>query len=249
MRLWKYWMAVIGLPWGMAAVAAAQVGQATDETPVDRVIKAAEEIRLDEERPLELQPRPKSNDSGIYLGGQLANLSGDARPEERLVNQVRTFADGPQVSSDVRIEAYRFGYRLPIASGQGVDAVLPVSVHSVLGIAVVDATYQKEAEGIMVEQGLLKGAPLMGLETEWPVSRRFSFAGDTSATVPLQSMPWIFSAQLLGRYQLAGQRDGGVRAFGGLGYQRISFQEQLDVVSDFRFDSGPLLILGIEARF
>ena len=102
---------------------------------------------------------------------------------------------------------------------------------------------------MMVDQGLLKGAPLMGLDIEWPISRRFSVAGETSATVPIQNMPWIFSAQLLGRYRLAGRGDGGVRAFGGLGYQRISFQEQADVVSDFRSDSGAMLIIGIEARF
>jgi hypothetical protein len=249
MRMLRYWLLGLCLPWAMAGWAAAQVVQGAEDTPVDRVIKAAQEIRLDEQRPLDLQPRPKSNDSVFYFGGQLANLTGDARPDQMLVNQVPAFADGPQVSSDVRVEAYRLGYRLPIASGQGVDAVLPVSVHSVMGIAVVDATYQRETEGMTVEQGLLKGAPLLGLDTEWPVSRRFSLAGESSATVPIQNMPWIFSAQLLGRYRLSGRGDDGMRAFGGLGYQRISFQEQADVVSDFRLDSGPLLIIGIEARF
>src|SRR5580765_4472778 len=81
MRMWRHWLVVLGLPWVMAGWAAAQVGQGEEDTPVDRVIKAAQEIRLDEQRPLELQPRPKSNDSGVYFGGQLANLTGDARPE------------------------------------------------------------------------------------------------------------------------------------------------------------------------
>jgi hypothetical protein len=215
----------------MAGWAAAQVAQSEEDTPVDRVIKAAEEIRLDEQRPLELQPRPKSNDSGFYFGGQLANLTGDARPEEMLVNQVPTFGASSSVTSDVRIDAYRLGYRLPIASGQAVDSAWPVSVHSVLGIAVVDATYQREAEGITVEQGLLKGAPLVGLDMELPVSRRFSFAGETSATVPIQNLPWIYSAELLGRYRL--RRGDMGAAFGGLGYQRISFRAG-GVVSDFR---------------
>src|SRR5206468_10777058 len=117
----------------------------------------------------------------------------------------------------------------------------------VLGIAVLDASYQREeAEGMMVEQGFLKGAPLMGMEMEWPLSRRFSVAAEMSATLPLQSMPWMFSAQLLGRYQLAGKRDGGVRGFAGLGYERISVQ---DLSNDIRSDSGAMLIIGIEARF
>jgi hypothetical protein len=196
-----------------------------------------------------LQPRPKSNDnSGFYFGGQLANLGADARPEELLVNHVPTFADGPQVSSDVRLEAYRLGYRMPIASGREAGAILPVSVQSLFGVAVVDASYQREgAERLMVEQGLLRGAPLVGLEFEWPISWRTSIASEVTATVPLETMPWIFSAQILGRYQLAGKREGGVRAFAGLGYERISVQDE--AVNSFRSDSGPMLIFGIEARF
>jgi len=232
----------------MAGAAAAQVEQ--EQTPVDRVIKAAMDMRLDDVKPLDLQPKPKSSDSGLYFGGQLSNLTGDARPDQMLVNQVPTFTDGPRIESDVRVESYRLGYRFPIASGQEANALLPVSIHSVLGIAVLDATYQREAsEGLFVEQGLLKGAPLMGFETEWQATPAFSVAGEMSATLPLSNMPWIFSAQVLGRYQLAGRRDAGIRAFAGLGYQRISFQEQTDVISDIRSDSGPMLLIGIEARF
>jgi hypothetical protein len=102
---------------------------------------------------------------------------------------------------------------------------------------------------MMVEEGLFKGAPLMGFETEWRATPVFSVAGEMNSTLPLQNMPWIFSAQVLGRYQLAGKRDGGVRAFGGVGYQRISLQDQGDVVTDFHSDSGPMLLIGIEARF
>jgi hypothetical protein len=232
----------------MAGVAAAQVPE--EQTPVDRVIKAAMEVRLDEVTPLDLQPRPKNSDSGFYFGGQLANLTGDARPDQLLANQVPTFAESSTVSSDVRIEAYRLGYRFPIASGQEANALFPVSIHSIVGVALVDAAFQREAQdGMLVEEGLFKGAPLMGFETEWRATPVFSIAGEMNSTLPLQNMPWIFSAQLLGRYQLAGKRDGGVRAFAGVGYQRISLQEQGDIISDIRTDSGPMLLIGIEARF
>jgi hypothetical protein len=127
---------------------------------------------------------------------------------------------------------------------------LPVSMHSVLGVAVVDARYELEGpERVQVEQGFFKGAPLMGLETDWPLTRAFSLGSEVSSTVPVSSMPWLFSGRVLGRYHLAGHRDGGLRAFSGVGYERIWFQDRSDVINDINSDSGPMLIFGIEARF
>ncbi|HEV8292604.1 MAG TPA: hypothetical protein VGP94_11805, partial [Tepidisphaeraceae bacterium] len=88
-----------------------------------------------------------------------------------------------------------------------------------------------------------------GIELEWPVARDFSLAGEMSSTVPLSSMPWIFSGRVLGRYHLSGRGDGGLRAFGGVGYERIWFQDRGDIVSDINSDSGAMLLIGIEARF
>src|SRR5215204_2934801 len=108
----------------MAGVVAAQVSESAVVVPsdeaearVERVIKAAQEIRFDEAPILELQPKTHSSNSGWYLGGHLVNLTGDAPPEEMLLNAVPTFAEGPRVESDVRLEAYRVGYRFPISSG------------------------------------------------------------------------------------------------------------------------------------
>jgi len=100
-----------------------------------------------------------------------------------------------------------------------------------------------------IARGYDPEAQLMGMEMDWPVSRDFSLAGEMSSTVPLSSMPWIFSGRILGRYHLAGRRDGGVRAFGGLGYERIWLEDRGNVIGNINSDSGPMLILGIEARF
>src|SRR5438045_2751354 len=188
----RYFILVLPTPLLMAAVAAAQTATANfgesdeAEARVERVIKAAQEIHLDQTPNLDLQPKSHSLDSGWYLGGQLASFNGDGRPEEMLLSKVPTFTDGPRIESDVRVESYRLGYRIPIASGQERDALLPVSIHSVLGVAVVDARYELEGpERVQVEQGIFKSAPLMGMEMEWPVSRAFSLAGEMSSTVPL----------------------------------------------------------------
>jgi len=81
------------------------------------------------------------------------------------------------------------GYRFPISSRLQREA-LPVSVHSVLGVAVVDARYELEGpERVQVEQGFFKGAPLMGLETDWPLTRDFSLGSEISSTVPIVRPP------------------------------------------------------------
>ena len=219
------------------------------EAQVERVIKAAQEIQLGDAPALDLQPKKHSTDSGWYLGGHLANLTGAASPEESLLNSVPTFADGPRIESDVRVQSYRLGYRIPIASGNERDALLPASIHSVLGLAFVDARYEAEGpDRLQSEQGIFKGAPLMGMEMDWPISHDMSFASEVSSTLPISDM-WIFSGRVVGRYHLAGPRNGGLRAFGGIGYERIWFQDRGDVISNINSDSGPMLILGIEARF
>jgi hypothetical protein len=250
MRLLLHSILMLLTPLLIAALAGAQTpsagGAAADEAEahVDRVLKAAE-IRLDEAPVLELKPK-QTPDAGWYFGGQLVDVAGDARPEDRLVSQLHTFADGPRVESDIRIDAYRLGYRYPISLGR--ESTLPLSLHSLMGLAIVDARYDFEGNhGVMVEQGFFKGAPLTGFEIEWRATRAFSLASELTSTVPLSNMPWIFSGRLLGRYQLTG--DGGVRAFGGLGYERVWFEDRSDVVSDINSDSGAMIIIGIEARF
>jgi len=244
-KLWHHFL-ILSAPLAMAAVAAAQVDET--DSRLERVIKAAE-MKIDEAPVLELEPKPKTGDSGLYLGGQLANVTGDARLEERLVGQVPMFADGPRVESDVKVDSYRLGYRFPITSARDADT-LPISVHSLMGLAVLDAKYQSEAvQGARVEEGLFKGAPLIGMEMEWHATRSFSLAGEMTSTVPLSDMPWIFSGRLLGRYKLGGRGQEGLRAFWGVGYERMSFQDQGGVISDIDSDTGPMLLLGIEARF
>jgi hypothetical protein len=257
--MFKHSVLVSLLPLLMASFLAAQAApldeaQAQDEAEaqVERVIKAAQEINLDDAPALDLAPKNKSTDSGWYLRGQLANLTGSGSPEEMLLSSVPTFADGPRIESDVRVESYRLGYRIPIASGREHDALLPASIHSVVGLAFVDARYEMEGPQLLTqEQGIFKGAPLVGMEMDWPISRDMSFASDVSSTVPLSQM-WIFSGRILARYHLAGRRGGGRRAVGGVGYERIWFEDRGDAngsLNRINSDSGPMLIFGVEARF
>jgi len=229
----------------VARWAAAQADE--PQTPVDRIIKAAQNLRLDELTSIDLQPRPSSGVNELYLGGQLVNLSGDARLEDRLIGRARTFTDGPRVESDLAVDQFRLGYRYQLQSGEERGG-LPVAIRSVVGLAVLDLKYQMGlAEVADSEQGYLKGAPLMGFEMEWRATRVFSIASEISSTLPLSNMPWIFTTQVLGRVQLAKKRDAGVRAFMGIGYERISLQG--DLITDINSDSGPRLLLGLEARF
>src|SRR5258705_11811171 len=86
---------VVLTPLSMATIASAQM-EATGlaqsdeaEAHVERVIKAAQEIHLDEKPNLDLQPKSHSPDGGWYLGGQLVNLTGgDGRPGGGVVNPV-----------------------------------------------------------------------------------------------------------------------------------------------------------------
>ena len=242
----------------MASFAAAQAPSILPAAPqsdeadaqVERVIKAAMELPIDETPALDLRPKTISPNSNLYLGGHLVNLTGESRPEDTLLGEIPTLAFGPRVESDVRIDSYRLGYRYPIKLGPQTAARWPVSIHSLAGVAVLDATYESESpQGLVMERGFFKGAPLMGGEVEWRATRTFSLAGELTSTLPLSSMPFVFSAQVLARYQLVGHPEAGVRAFTGVGYERIFVEDRDDVISNINSDSGPMLIIGIEARY
>src|SRR5258705_12301770 len=93
--------AVVSILFASLLLARPAAAQSEDpQSPVDRVIKVAQNMRLDELNTIDLQPRPSSGTPEIYLGGQLVNLTGDAPLEQRLIGEAKTFADGPRIESD-----------------------------------------------------------------------------------------------------------------------------------------------------
>src|ERR1044072_1397900 len=121
MRMLKRSVLVVLSPLLMAALAAAHwepaVVQSDEaEAQVQRVIKAAMDMRLDPAPALDLEPKNHTADHSWYLGGHLVNITGDGSAEEMLLNSVPTFAEGPRIESDVRVESYRLGYRIRISS-------------------------------------------------------------------------------------------------------------------------------------
>ncbi len=100
-----------------------------------------------------------------------------------------------------------------------------------------------------MSRAFTKGAPHVGLQTEWHPKGLFSLAASILSSLPFSSLPLILSVELTGRYQLWGQANRGGLVFLGIGYDRIDFEVSETVPYHMEVDMGPLLLLGLEVSF
>jgi hypothetical protein len=62
-------------------------------------------------------------------------------------------------------------------------------------------------------------------------------------------MPFIATAEVVGKYRFIQTHGVGVAGFGGVAYEHISYEDNQDVSNHIKADLGPMLVLGIEVRF
>ncbi len=188
-------------------------------------------------------------DHGIYLGGQWVRMSEDARLEESLVSQNEFFMAGSRVKSDVKMDWYRVGYRYRIQRGDEPGAELPVEIHSRVGAAIWDFHYRLDGTGgTQVDRSYIKVAPQMGVEMEWHATRKLSVAGEVTSTLPFSGLPWIATAELVGKYRFVEKGSFALSGFAGAGYEKISFHDHQDMSNDINADFGPMVMVGVELR-
>jgi len=193
---------------------------------------------------------PSFRDHGMYFGGQWIRLSGERDLEERLISQGETFAAGSRVTSDVKLDWYRVGYRYRIQRGDEAGAELPnTEIYSRLGAAILDFHYRLDGAGsTRADRSYVKVAPQMGVEMEWHATTKFSIAGEITSTLPFSSIPWIVTTQLEAKYQFFEKNGVRLSGFVGAGYEKINFHDDQDVSNEINADFGPMLRVGLELR-
>lgn len=209
-----------------------------------------EELGIDDASVFDASMTFSFDDHEIYLGGQWVRFADDSVLDETLVSQANTFAAGSGVSSDVKLDWYRAGYRYRLASGDGPGGGPSLLLYPSAGAALLDFDFQLAGEGASaVSRAYSKVALQVGLAAEWRVTDRFSLAGGVLSSVPLSNTPFILAAELTGRYRIVQSRGMGVVGFAGVAYEQIHYEDNQDVSNDIEVDLGPMLKVGLEARF
>lgn len=189
----------------------------------------------------------------LYAGAQLVRLSGDATLDEELISHGVTFPAGSNIDSDVQLDWYRAGYRYRFEfdtdpARQGSEFSLAPSV----GVAVLAFDLQLDGTGgLETGRSYTKVSPQIGLDAEWRITRRVALVGEVLSSIPLEDVPFIFSAQIAVEYRVLDTRGVAADAVIGIGYERIQYDDsgKQDVPNDIDVDLGPLLILGLRLEF
>jgi len=189
-------------------------------------------------------------DHGIYAGARFVRLSGDNVLTDELKSRDVIFPADSSVDLDTRLDWYRFGYRHRFSFQYSKGDESTLSLIPAVGAVLFNFDYELDGTGgLSVARAFTKGAPHVGLQTEWNPKGPFSLAAGVLSSLPFSSLPLILSVELTGRYQLWGQANRGGLAFLGIGYDRIDFEDSQTVPNHIEIDMGPLLLLGLEVSF
>ncbi len=154
------------------------------------------------------------------------------------------------LTNQARLDWYRFGYRHRFSFQYSKGDESTLSLMPAVGAVLFNFAYELDGtEGRSVARAFTKGAPHVGLQTEWNPKGPFSLAAGVLSSLPFSSLPLILSVELTGRYQLWGQANRGGLAFLGIGYDRIDFEDSQTFPNHIEIDMGPLLLLGLEVSF
>jgi hypothetical protein len=186
----------------------------------------------------------------IYVGGQFVGLSGDDTLDETLISQGRTFPAGAAVSSDVRLDWYRVGYRYRWVLDRGPTERPVLTLYPSVGGALFTFDYKLNADAARASRSYSKGLPQLGLQLDWrPGGGPFSVSAAILGFPQLDNIPAIVTERLLARYEFLRRGGASLEGFAGVGFEQFRYEDSQRVPNRIEADLGPLLIVGISAGF
>ena len=187
-------------------------------------------------------------DNQIYAGARFARLSGKDTLGSTLISHGTTFPGGSSVSANTQLDWYRGGYeyRLAYRNSEGAS----VSFYPSIGFGLLNFDYKLTSPGgLNAARSFAKAAPQLGLKSEWSPGTRFFLSGEVLSSVAFSTLPLLFSTDATIGYQLWGHADQGGRAFLGVGYDMIHFEDDQRVPNHIKANIGPELVAGLRVRF
>jgi hypothetical protein len=210
-----------------------------------------DEVGIDDASIADAEGRARWGPQEAYAGGQWVRLAGEDTLADDLISQGRTFPAASDVSSDVKLDWYRVGYRYRFewddrSTGRPVFTLAPG-----VGADLLDFGYTLDGTsgGERADRSYIKAGAQLGLEADWHITNRWSLVADTLCSVPIPNTPFIVKADLTARYRLLTRRRWDVTALAGIGYERIEYEDDQTVPNHVQVDFGPMLVVGLNVRF
>jgi hypothetical protein len=191
-------------------------------------------------------------DHRVYAGYRFMRFSGASVLDKPLTSQGHDFAAATRVNADVTLDWARAGYGRRFVVDFPGESLPDLTLYPTAGAALWFFDYRLDQPGGEdVHRSYVLPAPQLGLSAQWPLTRRLTLSGEALASLPVLSVPRIYSGQLTARYHLFDLGRADVNAELGVGYDRIDYDDsrKQQVPNRISIDAGPMLVAGLRVRF
>jgi hypothetical protein len=187
----------------------------------------------------------------IFVGAQFIRLSGDGRPGKALVSQGMFFPAKKFVSSDVKMDWYRIGYRYTFVLDQTEGGVPILTLAPLADVVIWDFNYELTGSTRHVSRSYAKPGVQIGVELTWRPEGSNFWIDAGAATFPnVHSLAIISTEHITAHYRFLRRPRYEVAASLGIAGEQQEFRDSQKPDSNHQSAVfGPMLQVGLEAKF
>lgn len=187
----------------------------------------------------------------VFVGAQFIRLSGDGRPGKALVSQGMFFPAKKFVSSDVRMDWYRIGYRYSFVLDQTEAGVPILTLAPLANVVIWDFDYELTGSTRHVSRSYVKPGVQVGFELTWrPEGSNFWIDAGAATFPQVRSLAIISTEHLTAHYRFLRRPRYELAASLGVAGEQQEFRDSQKPNSNHQSAVfGPMLQVGLEAKF
>ena len=188
------------------------------------------------------------NNHELYAAARFIRLSGADTLSSTLISNGTTFPAATPVGANTQLDWYGGGYAYRLSFRN--DAGARASFYPAVGFALFNFDYNLNSPGgLTAARSFAKAAPQLGLKAEWSPRGPVFLSGDLLSSLAFSTLPFLFSTDLTGGYQLWGQANHGGQVYLGVGYEMIHYEDNQTVPNHIKASIGPELVVGFKLSY
>jgi hypothetical protein len=185
----------------------------------------------------------------LTLGVQLNRFSEDSSLHDPLISQNISFPANSEVSSDIRLDWYRFGYLYTFDLSPK-DHQKTLFISPGVDISLLDFHYElKGQEDQHVDRAYKKVGPRLLCSIDWKIIEGLDLQVHASGSLPISNTPSTINLSLVAEKNLFSTSGVKYSAYLGIAYQKIEYEDNQDVPNHIKAEMWPLVTTGLKVKF
>lgn len=203
-----------------------------------------EELGFDQQPAFDAYGSMRRGSHEVTLGMQLQRQSGKSVLTEDLISQKQFFSAGSTVNADIQTDWYRLNYLYSLHTGNE-----NLSLSAGGGLVWFNFDYQLENNDSSAKRAYSKIGYRIGGDLNWRLNDRFFLNIQIFGPIPLSNTPEIWTLETNAEYELWKSSSSRFMAVGGIGYNRIDYEDKQRVPNHIRVETAPYLRFGLKFEF